>query len=252
VEEKKAELLRRSNPRFTSWMANYSMAELRREAHRMAKRPNGMMLAFNGNIVKSDIAIPDNLRESLASAVASLTNIPDHKKDWLPDTNKTMLAVVDPSLYPLVYGVTRAFKSPMADNDRLSSSNDATNIDVNLFCLDTHKAVVVPERSTVDCESCIACCGEGNVVETHFQSDSESSDWYKMSIHNNYQWLPCDIDIRGNLKYDIFSILIESLIKTYSSGLSVTLTICIRKSIDSFMAICRIYLQNSFPSGIPF
>jgi hypothetical protein len=50
VEERKDEPLRRSDPRFTTWMANYSIVELRREAHRVGKRPNGMMLVFNGNI----------------------------------------------------------------------------------------------------------------------------------------------------------------------------------------------------------
>lgn len=87
----------------------------------------------------SPIAIPNNLRESLADAVAALTDVPDHKKHWLPGSNNTVLPIVDPSLYPLIYGVTRVLKSPIADDDYLSSSGGSATTDANLFHLDNPK-----------------------------------------------------------------------------------------------------------------
>lgn len=150
-------------------MVDYCIAELRREAHRTAKK-DGMIVAFNGNVVKSNMAVPENLREDFSNVVASLTDTPKYKKDWLPGSNKTTLAVIDPSLYPLTYGVTRVLGDKM-----------------------------------VDCASCISQCGKGNIMQDRAEICPNpvggGSVWYEKGIHNSkFQWLPCDVDIHKEPK----------------------------------------------------
>ena len=57
--------------------------------------------------MKSDLAVPDDLRQKLCLAVAPLENIGDSDKDWHPGSEEQVLDLVHPSLYPLVYGQSR-------------------------------------------------------------------------------------------------------------------------------------------------
>jgi len=50
--------------------------------------------------------IPGSLREKLLAAVAPLENVPDSEKDWHPGSDRLVLDLVHPSLYPIVYGRT--------------------------------------------------------------------------------------------------------------------------------------------------
>lgn len=55
----------------------------------------------------SDTLIPPDLRGQLIAAVSPLENFPDEEKDWHPRSDKQVLYLVHPSLYPVVY--TRTF-----------------------------------------------------------------------------------------------------------------------------------------------
>ena len=57
-------------------------------------------------IWKSDQLIPTFLREKLLAAVAPLEAVPDSEKDWHPGSGGLVLDLVNPSLYPIVYGRT--------------------------------------------------------------------------------------------------------------------------------------------------
>ncbi|KAJ3352187.1 hypothetical protein GGF32_003869 [Allomyces javanicus] len=60
------------------------------------------------NVFASDGAVPEVVRASLAKHVVELLeNVPDCDKNWRPQSDKMVLELVDPSLYPLVYGRTR-------------------------------------------------------------------------------------------------------------------------------------------------
>ena len=47
------------------------------------------------------------MREALIRAVEPLEDIPEDEKDWHLGSNYQVLDLVDPSLYPLVFGQTR-------------------------------------------------------------------------------------------------------------------------------------------------
>ena len=59
-------------------------------------------------IWKSDELIPSSLRDKLVAAVTSLENVPDSEKDWRPNSDGLLLDLVDPALYPIVFGHTTA------------------------------------------------------------------------------------------------------------------------------------------------
>jgi hypothetical protein len=48
------------------------------------------------------------LREKLQAAVAPLESVPDSERDWHPGSDGLVLALVHPSLFPIVYGRTIA------------------------------------------------------------------------------------------------------------------------------------------------
>ena len=63
---------------------------------------------------KSDILIPQELKEELKAAVKPLEDIPERLKDWHPNSMNQVLDLVHPSLYPLVIGKSlRSSAQPM-------------------------------------------------------------------------------------------------------------------------------------------
>ncbi|KAK6525657.1 hypothetical protein TWF281_010710 [Arthrobotrys megalospora] len=53
---------------------------------------------------KADEFIDEELKKELIDAVATLENVPEEQKDWHPGTNDTVLDLVHPSLWPVIYG----------------------------------------------------------------------------------------------------------------------------------------------------
>lgn len=58
-------------------------------------------------VVKSDTAVSAELCGALRAGVRPLEDVPEQEKDWHPGTDGKVLDLVHPSLFPLVYGVTR-------------------------------------------------------------------------------------------------------------------------------------------------
>ncbi|KNE72558.1 hypothetical protein AMAG_17001 [Allomyces macrogynus ATCC 38327] len=75
------------------------------------------MIASTDGVFALDDAVPDDVRAELVEQVfALLDNVPDHQKDWHPRSNNQMLDLVHLSLYPLVYGRTRAAITSYVNN----------------------------------------------------------------------------------------------------------------------------------------
>ena len=110
---------------------------------------------YNGDVIKSDTAVPSSLKDLLRAAVAPLEDIPERKKDWHPGSDKKVLDLVHPSLFPLVYGRTR----------------------------------ILPDTLTT-LEDCVLNSGSGkaSVRERHPTH----------AYSTKFQWLPCDVDVRGD------------------------------------------------------
>lgn len=95
---------------------------------------------LNG-VFKSDTIVSDELKKELQRAISPLGNVPDREKDWHPESDRQVLDLVHPSLYPLVYGQTR---------------------------------VLVDE--TISLDDCMKRCGDGEVVSSP-SKEAENKAW---------------------------------------------------------------------------
>ena len=88
-------------------MFGWCIEELRFRSKSAAFKNTGAISVFTADVVKSDSAIPESVRSALNEAVHPLENIPECEKDWHPGSDGTVLDLVHPSLFPLVYGRSR-------------------------------------------------------------------------------------------------------------------------------------------------
>jgi hypothetical protein len=131
-----------------------------------------MITVYNGDVVKSDIAIAQSLKDSLKAAVQVLEDVPEKYKDYHPGSNEKVLDLVHPSLFPLIYGQSR-----------------------------------VLEDKLIGLEDCVQSCGTGNVVPIRPDEEMEldlkgkkiyGNQYFRQTrkpYSKNFQWLPCEVDI---------------------------------------------------------
>ncbi|TFK17404.1 hypothetical protein FA15DRAFT_605121 [Coprinopsis marcescibilis] len=168
-------LARRDGSGMTELMAAYCIDELRYKARHLHESPHGAIIVYNGNVVKSDVAIPFCIKTALQSAAARLEDVPDGLKDWHPGSNGKVLDLVHPSLFPLVHGKTK---------------------------------VLQPGANATTLADCVQRCGEGQIQASsaadlpcvyiqypgHYATVKESF----MPYSNDFQWLPCEVDVTGD------------------------------------------------------
>lgn len=150
----------------TQRMADWCIAELEYWAEDF--KVTGAVRCYDGDVVKSDVAVPATLKEVLKAGVAVLEDVPPHLRDWHPQSDDQVLDLVRPSLCPLVYGLSRILPS-------------------NLITLD----------------DCIKRTGEGVIIpvpsfdetQTQLRGTVHSVAQLKSPFSNKFQWLPCDVDI---------------------------------------------------------
>jgi hypothetical protein len=117
-------------------MFDYCIDELRYKF----KRLKGCITVYDGDVVKSDTAIPSSLQVALRDAVAPLENIPVVYRDWHPGSNEIVLDLVHPSLFPVIYGRTRILRDNVVglgdcvkkcgEGETLSIQNNTHDIDL--------------------------------------------------------------------------------------------------------------------------
>ena len=111
-------------------------------------------------MVKSDVAIPAEVKRSLRKAVKELEDIPLRLKDFHPGSDGKVVDLVHPSLFPLVYGVTNIIR-----------------------------------YGKIKLEYSTSMSGKGEVVRFR-QEEMDSNKYESIDINNfsaNFQWLPCDV-----------------------------------------------------------
>ncbi|TFK26789.1 hypothetical protein FA15DRAFT_615143 [Coprinopsis marcescibilis] len=147
-------------------MFNWSIAELRWRAKRFETSPTGAISVYSADVVKSDIAISRETKEALKRAVRLLEDVPANRKDWHPGSNEQVLDLVHPSLFPLAYRRSKVL--PIGSN-----------------------------KTTL--EDSIKRCGEGETVPapTYLRSPNSRGRSQYNPWSNEYQWLPCEVDISG-------------------------------------------------------
>ena len=152
----------------TEKMVDWCFAELQFKA-KIFQENGGLVSVYNGDVVKSDSAIPPDLQAALKAAVDPLEDVPDRLKDWHPGSDDLVLDLVHPSLFPLVYGRSKILKEGI---------------------------------TTLD--DCIERCGEGETLLV--RSDDSTSERVRVErdiltinlYSNRFQWLPCEVDISAN------------------------------------------------------
>lgn len=89
---------------FSPRMFDWAIAELRYKARLL---PEVNCIEALDGVWKSDTIVSRSLQESLRVAIAKLENLPAKALDWHPGSGGQVLDIVHPSIYPLVYGVSR-------------------------------------------------------------------------------------------------------------------------------------------------
>ncbi|PGH23321.1 hypothetical protein AJ80_02573 [Polytolypa hystricis UAMH7299] len=139
-------------------------------------KTTGAISVYNGDVVKSDTAVSESIRQALKAAVASLENVPDDQKDYHPGSSGQVLDLVHPSLFPLVYGRSR----------------------------------IVSDRS-LNVEEGVTKCGLGDVIPVPPEHEIELVGANRHSRFENhirrpysqtFQWLPCDVSFSAPVSKD--------------------------------------------------
>lgn len=143
-------------------MADYCIQELQYKTKLFAKT-GGAVVVYNGDVVKSDSAISSALRNELEAAVRPLEDVPEAQKDWHPGSDGQVLDLVHPSLFPVVYGVTRA----LHDN-------------------------------SMTLENCLSLCGTGTLLSATYTPPQQHPWRFLLPRYSpTFQWLPCDVKFEG-------------------------------------------------------
>ncbi|KAI1074732.1 hypothetical protein F5B20DRAFT_562790 [Whalleya microplaca] len=114
---------------FGQKMFDYCIQELREKSAKYKETGMVAVCDTTATVVKSDTAVPFELRDALRAAVAPLENVPDRLKDWHPSSHDKVLDLVHPSLYPLVYGKSKVLpfgKVPLNTCAKYSGAGELT------------------------------------------------------------------------------------------------------------------------------
>ncbi|PWA02272.1 hypothetical protein BB558_001611 [Smittium angustum] len=120
--------------------------------------------------------VSEELLNELKVNVAKLEDVPKHEKDWHPRSNKQVLDLVHPSIYPIVFGRTRGLTADMS-------------------------ATRVPKWDSV--------IGKGQVKHIHIHQteidvDPDARDETRYRLEK-FQWIPTEFDVGADGKVKILS-----------------------------------------------
>ena len=105
-----------------------------------------------------------------------LEQVPDKNKDWHPGSNKQVLDLVHPSLFPLVYGQSRILRD-----------------------------------SVIGIEDSISRCGDGETIPIPSDDEADHKDSCVMKFlgkeqnawSKKFQWLPSEFELPFNYDDDV-------------------------------------------------
>jgi hypothetical protein len=133
----------------------------------------------SASIAKSDVLVTEQLHEALRSAFDTLKSDQQASPDWHPNSNSMVQDLVHPSMYPLVYGRTRAFQEECV-GVRNAISTWAGKGSV----VPPEQKIYIEDENRWDYENI------GNSIPSNFWS-------------NTYQWLPANFAFQsdGSVKF---------------------------------------------------
>jgi hypothetical protein len=110
-------------------MMDWVIQEVKFKAERFFKK--GMVTALDGDVVKSDITITEDIKLALQAAVEPLENIDENDKDYDPGSGGQVVNLVDPSLFALAYSRSQVLPDRVIGlDDYLSHSGRAKVLEV--------------------------------------------------------------------------------------------------------------------------
>lgn len=155
-------------------MIDYIIAELKYKAKIF--NDIGAVSVLDGDVVKSDSAVPESLKEELKAMVKKLEDIPDIYKDWHPGSEGKVLDLVHPSLFPLVYGRSRILQNEIVQLENCAESSGKGSI------------LPVPDSDDARFDESI------HAMPGHYTYNVNRSPVFS----RKFQWLPCDVDFLDN------------------------------------------------------
>ncbi|OMJ08618.1 hypothetical protein AYI69_g11007 [Smittium culicis] len=171
----------------------------------------------------SDTIIPLNLQNDLINQAKKLENVPEEDLDWHPGSKKQVLDLVHPSLFPVIFGETRAIANSVEPNE----------VECWKSAIGTGKVENVKSKSPKDFQ----------IYLPFFIENSQESNYYSYK----YQWLPSEVEIDSKGKAKIVSYInnlhpdihqelyttIEKIFERIIPLIQNTLTDCISTTIDN-------------------
>ncbi|KAI6900471.1 hypothetical protein KC318_g8352 [Hortaea werneckii] len=165
---------------FSDAMFDYCAAELRDYAS--ISKTHGFVPAIDATatVYKSDVIIPEAVKDALRLAAKPLEDVSD--PDWHPGSNGTVLDLVHPSLFPLLYGRSRILL-----------------------------------HETVPLKRCVEYTGRGEIIPQPSEDDIEFAEYDRpprspgqpmhpeAAYSARFQWLPCEVAFRGTDGAEIVS-----------------------------------------------
>ncbi|KAK8067304.1 hypothetical protein PG997_014051 [Apiospora hydei] len=115
-------------------MFEVCLEELREKAAVFEKTSMVHVLDSELTVVKSDSMVPAELQQALLTAVKPLEDVPENQKDWHPGSDNQVLDLVHPSLFPLVYGLSRVLpvgKVPLDECAKYTGRGETIPIDTS-------------------------------------------------------------------------------------------------------------------------
>jgi hypothetical protein len=140
----------------TAYIYHKCVQELRSKANYFEQTGIIPTMEACASVAKSDTAVTKELREDLRVAFEKLRADQEAAPDWHPNSGDMVQDLVHPSMYPLVYGRTRAFQEE---------------------CVGVDDAIRV-------------WAGKGSIIHPDSKSANERIDAEFWS--ENYQWLPAN------------------------------------------------------------
>lgn len=165
VTDKWRQEISESGQDVTKAMMDWIIKELQWKTESLKK--DGIVGVFDNGVVKSDNAIPKDLKGQLKEAVAPFEEVPEDQKDYHPGSDNKVLDLVHQSLFPVVYGRTYILR------DKLIGLDD-----------------------------CLNSVGQGEVLQVPPKREASPQNWRLNHSHDaisrKFQWLPCDVEFTGS------------------------------------------------------
>ncbi|PGH15726.1 hypothetical protein AJ80_05434 [Polytolypa hystricis UAMH7299] len=163
----------------TERMVDWIIAEVRYKAEMF--QFIDMVIVYNGDVVKSDTAVPESTRVTLKTAAQALEDAMSPAKDFHPGSDDKVVDLVHPSLFPLVYGRSRILQ------DELIGIGDCFS---KIGCGEVIPVPPLPRAPTVD---------ELPSGMTYVEWARWPRETVTRPYSNKFQWLPCDVELLGPL-----------------------------------------------------